>query len=248
MQIFKTFLVYVQNRIVLKLVTFGFLKKSENSNLVRLGTSYGGWWIDEHQLNSRSGTKTLVSAGLGFDVSFDMQMFLHDFTIIGVDPLEDSVKYARETLGSYPQIHLICSGLWTTSGVGNFYAPQNMTHDSWSIQNIQKTDINLAKEFPVISIRDLLSRFPVISQSDFSYLKMDIEGAELDVLSDVVSNPYRFDMIAAEMDFLSLIGFKDLKSRISMVHRSRKLLCEIERNGYQLIYNEHFNFFWEFRK
>jgi FkbM family methyltransferase len=247
-QSLKQFLVYAQNRLVLILVTLGFRHKTENFKLIRLGTDYGGWWVPEHLLKTKNRTKMLVSVGLGFDVSFDKKMFAHDFSIIGLDPLGDSIKYAQSILGEDSQVKFLNCGLWSSTGVGTFFSPQNQTHDSWSIQNLQNTDVNRSKKFPVISLKDLLQKFPEIEKSDFSYLKMDIEGAEIRVLDDVAKSQFKFDVIAAEMDFLSLIGFKNIWQRILMIHRARNLLEAIEKGGYQLIYNENFNFFWIVQK
>ena len=244
MEFLKHFLVYAQNRLVLFLVTTGFKNKKTNLMLVRLGTDYGGWWVPEYLLKIKNRTKTLVSVGLGFDVSFDKEMFASDFSIIGLDPLDDSIKYAHSVLGEDSQVRLINCGLWVASGVGTFFSPQNQAHDSWSIQNLQNTDINQSKKFPVISLKDLLLKFPEIEKSDFSYLKMDIEGAEIRVLDDVAKSQFKFDVIAAEMDFLSLIAFKNIWRRILMIRRARNLLVAIENGGYRLIFNENFNFFW----
>lgn len=238
----------MQNHFVLKLVTKGFKNTPPDLELVRLGSDYGGWWAPVNLLNLNLGNKCLVSAGLGFDVSFDKEMLSQGFFLIGLDPLKESIEYAQSILPNECNFDLVPKGLWNSTGVKTFFPPRNTQHDSWSISNLQHTERELTKSFPVVSISDLLLQFPKITESSHAYLKMDIEGAELEVLSEVAQINFQFEVLAAEMDFLSLIPFCDLKQRITMIVEARKLLGKLRECGYQLVFHEHFNFFWLPRK
>ena len=81
---FKFFAVALQNRILIYILSFAFKKRFSNLELVRCGTHYGGWWIPRAFL-SRNFSRTLVSAGLGHDTSFDLLMAKSGAKIIGID-------------------------------------------------------------------------------------------------------------------------------------------------------------------
>ena len=60
---------------------------------LRLGTKYGGWWIDRHALTPQP---LLVDCGLGVDISFPAA-FLERFggSVIGIDPNPRAVSYCE---------------------------------------------------------------------------------------------------------------------------------------------------------
>jgi hypothetical protein len=216
----------------------------QSKTFVRLGSDYGGWWIPKDVLDDESKNRLLISAGLGFDVTFDQALLDAGFEVIGLDPLEDSIKYANHTLRVYPKFTSINMGLWTKTGIEKFFPPKNRSHDSWSINNIQNTAIIDYKEFNVISMDDLFSRFPQLKQGDFCAIKMDVEGSEIELIPALVDFRTRFDLLAIEMDFLSLIPFLSARKRIRMVLTARKLLHRLNGRGYKLVMNDNFNFIW----
>ena len=73
---------------------------------------------------------------------------------------------------------------------------------------------------------------------------MDIEGAELEVMKTIAIFAHKFDFIAIEIDFLSLIPFLKYSHRIRMIKSARSLLRDFQASGYQLVKCENFNFFW----
>jgi len=237
-------LVKIQNYFVINLVTFGFMSVEQNKNFVRLGSNYGGWWIPKDVLDDKSKNRLMISAGLGFDVTFDQALLDAGFEVIGLDPLEDSISYANHALQIYPKFTSINMGLWAKTGTEKFFPPKNRTHDSWSATNIQNAANTDFQEFNVISIDDLFSRFPQLEQGDFCGIKMDVEGSEIELIPALVNFRTRFDLLAIEMDFLSLIPFFSLGTRICMIYRARKMLKGLKQKNYKLVMNENFNFIW----
>jgi len=209
-----------------------------------LGSSYGGWWIPRSILEDNSKNRVLISAGLGFDVTFDKALLEAGFEVIGLDPLEDSISYANHVLRIYSKFTSIKMGLWTKTGTKKFFPPKNKTHDSWSATNIQNAANTDFEEFNVISIDDLFSRFPQLEQSDFCGIKMDVEGSEIELIPVLVDFRARFDLLAIEMDFLSLIPYLSVGRRMRMVLSARKLLHRLNGRGYKLVMNDNFNFIW----
>lgn len=217
---------------------------NEHAPLIRLGSNYGGWWIPKDVFEDKDLTRSLISAGLGFDVTFDKELLDAGFEVIGLDPLEESVIYANNELQQYPKFTGINVGLWKETGIERFYPPKNSSHDSWSATNVQNAVETNFVEFSVISIHDLFSRFPQLESTEYCAIKMDIEGSEIELIPKVIEFRKRFDLLAIEMDFLSLIPFLSLWTRICMICCARKMLKDLKQKNYKLVMNENFNFIW----
>lgn len=239
----KHFLVKLQNSIVAKFVSTNYLINSD-LNLVRLGTNYGGWFIPEYILQETNKKRILVSGGLGHDVSFDKLLLECGFEIVGLDPLSECCDYANNELKALGSVSIIQKGLWTSSGSINFFPPKNKSHDSWSITNTQSALPQESVKFEVISLPDLISEYPLIKNSNFSMLKLDIEGAESEIMKTLFTSDYRFDFIGIEMDFLSLIPFLAFKRRLRAVLTARLNMKIFYNAGYTFVHKENFNFFW----
>lgn len=232
-----------QNNFIAILVSISFLTKVP-LKLTRLGTSYGGWFIPQNILHAADKKRVLVSGGLGHDVSFDKILLENGFEIIGLDPLSECCDFARKELGTSKFVSIIEKGLWTSSGNIDFFPPKNRAHDSWSITNTQSALQQESITFQVITIPELISEFPSIKKSDFSILKLDIEGAESEIMKSLFTSDYRFDFIGIEMDFLSLIPFLAFRRRIGAVITARKNMKIFQSAGYIFMWKENFNFFW----
>jgi FkbM family methyltransferase len=240
----KHLLVAIQNWITIKITIFGFNSKPNKVELVRLGSEYGGWWLPSAAMSNSHLDRVAISAGLGFDVSFDKSLLELGFTVIGLDPLADCVAHANSNLAEFRSFTSLEKGLWKTTGVQNFFSPKNVEHDSWSATNIQHSSESMTKTFEVVSLTDLFIRYPQLEKCDYRILKMDIEGSELEVMKSLTTFQYRFDFIAIEIDFLSLIPFMKFRHRIMMIKEARSLLGSFRSAGYQLVKTENFNFFW----
>lgn len=239
----KHWLVAIQNLIVAKIVSFSYLK-NVSLNLTRLGTDYGGWFIPENILHGIDRKRVLVSGGLGHDVSFDKILLENGFHIIGLDPLTECCDFARKELGDSKSVFIIEKGLWTNSGSIDFFPPKNKTHDAWSITNTQSALPHESTTFKVISLQDLLKEYPSIGNSDFSMLKLDIEGAESEIMKKLFTSDYKFDFIGIEMDFLSLIPFLAINRRLRAIFTARQNMEIFKSAGYAFVLKENFNFFW----
>ena len=237
-------LVRIQNLFVISIVTFGFRRNLTSSKLVRLGTFYGGWWIPEEYLTTPKNDLVVVSAGLGYDISFDQAIVDSGHQVIGLDPLVQCVELANQAIKNPELFKTINAGLWVEDGNQTFFAPRVPGSDAWSATNSQNTNADDVVEFSVVSMKTLFLQYPQIKQSKYSYLKMDIEGAEGPVLESLDFNSLPFTLIGVEMDFLSLISLKALLTRVRMIRRARLIMMNLESSGYEFIYNENFNFFW----
>ena len=239
----RGFLVSLQNRIVISLVTLNFHRKN-NSSLVRLGSVYGGWWIPSEFLSASHVNRVLFSIGIGHDVTFDEAVVRHGIKLIALDPLKQCAEFAENTLTNFKDVYIENLGLSNFTGQERFFSPKIRSHDSWSSTNVQQTSANDSFLFEVISLSDLLLKYESHLANAITILKMDIEGAESKILPTIYSIEHRFDFIAIEMDFLSLIPFFQLGTRLRSIFLARRHLKAMDKKGYKLIKSENFNFFW----
>ena len=242
----RRFLVKIQNGLVNHLVTLGNSSNNSHDGLVRLGTSYGGWWVPRKIMEETSRSRVSLSVGIGHDVSFDKELLKCGFEIIALDPLEECVSFARKELEGHSRVYLENLGLSTYSGQERFFAPKSEAHDSWSSTNSQLTNHEKSVVFEVISLSDLIAKYDSQIVDAWTILKMDIEGAESKIIPSLCDLEYSFDYVAIEMDFLSLIPFLHFKTRLVRIVEARKLLRKMNSRGYKLIMNENFNYFWSF--
>lgn len=178
-------------------------------SLVKLGSHYGGWtFIDTPRLRR----STIVSCGLGEDASFDVEIVAkYGARLIVVDPTPRSIEHFKQIASRFGQAreseyvpggkqplaayHLVdvdegcmalCpKALWNESKRLRFYLPENVNHVSHSITNIQnggRTDTPFI-EVQAVTIDELLREQ---NCQEIELLKLDIEGAEIEVIEDML--------------------------------------------------------------
>ena len=212
--------------------------------LSRLGSAYGGWWVPKYMLNDSESKKICISAGLGHDVTFDKEILEFGFDVIGLDPIVEPFAFAESELKAFSGYKGLNVGLWSSSGRQQFFRPRNPDHDSWSATNAQHTSEIDSISFNVISLEDLIQENPNIRDAELRILKMDIEGAESEVIQTISGLSLPFHYLAIEMDYLSLIPLFSLKERYKKICLTRRILKDLRQNGYMLVWKENFNYFW----
>ena len=212
--------------------------------LVRLGSHYGGWWVPKKSLSHELESKVCISAGIGGDVTFDKALLEAGFQVIALDPLEQCIVFANESLAKFREFTALQMGLWNQSGTQTFFSPQNLDHDSWSATNSQNTSISSSKDFKVTTPQSLIEDFPEVERAAYTILKMDIEGAELAVIPALCDLDHTFNWLAIEFDHLALIPFFALFKRARMILKARLLLRSLSFKGYTVRHFEGFNVFF----
>jgi hypothetical protein len=219
----------------------------------RFGTNYGGWSLPtEAKLNP---TSIIYSAGVGEDISFDLLLQeTYDCTIILLDPTERAKKHYEEVQAFYatgvprftgdiqrdylstissakPDFSMftyVPQGLWSTKDMLKFYKPVNPQYVSHTlIPNLYSDQYT---EVPVDSVKHLMGE---LGHSSIDLLKLDIEGAELAVLDQMLNDGVFPRYLCVEFD-LKLKG-ADPESL------TESMLARLRRNGYRLLENREWN-------
>lgn len=143
-----------------------------------LGTEYGGWSVDLDLLNHGD---LIIDAGLGEDVSFIDELNHHkEVKVIGIDPTEKSHRYVEQR--GIENLELI------KAAIGKFgqekieiFKNNNPEHVSESCYADHASTLGMESYFiDCISFKDLISKYSP------ALIKMDIEGAEYEVLKECV--------------------------------------------------------------
>lgn len=193
--------------------------------LRRLGSAYGGWhFLDRPELKA----SIIVSCGLGEDASFDVEFAReYEATVVIVDPTPRAVQHFEALIeragraaeepyaptgnqppGAYDlhavtrdQLRLVQSALWTVETRLKFFEPANAADVSHSIVDYQhgyaKTGGSIDVE--TVTLATLIRDFGITS---LPLLKIDIEGAEVPILLDMLSGNLRPAQILVEFDEL----------------------------------------------
>jgi len=153
-------------------------KSSKSLNMQVIGSEYGGWAVDLDLIPSGS---TVISAGVGEDISFDLGLVsLKNCKVIGIDPTEKARKYVEQNKNE--NLSFLQKALYSQSNEKiRIYESSNPDWVSESITPSHNT-VNPSDfyEAQTIGLQELLER-----HRDISVLKMDIEGAEYDVLNSI---------------------------------------------------------------
>lgn len=136
---------------------------------------YGGWAIPCDSLTTDS---VVVDVGLGEDISFSESLIAqYGCHVNGFDPTPKSITYIQKKSPQNFQLHEL--GVAGTNRIAKFFLPNNPEHVSGSISKSthvgnQEIDVNL------ISIDEVMK---IIKKKRIDLLKIDIEGAEYELLN-----------------------------------------------------------------
>ena len=168
------------------------LHASRTVELIRLGTSYGGWWVPVAQ--SRPGAIVYL-AGAGEDISLDRALHERGCVVRVFDPTPRAISHVREHGPKSESFRFQPVGLWDQDTSLRFYSPENPEHVSHSVVNLQGT-----LEYFEAEVRTLRTLMRTNGDQHIDLLKMDIEGAEHAVVHDILTNGPLPETICLEFD------------------------------------------------
>ncbi len=243
----KNFLNYIENK-----------SNAYNKNIIHLGSKYGGWYLRDAKSLYNS---TIISAGVGEDISFDIELInKYKTKNILVDPTPRSISYLENILNNlgksrlteYSQtgfqpidsyeltkinknnLKIIKKALWFKNDKVKFYEPPNPDYVSYSLSNWQN---NYSKKTNFIEVTTTTIKNILDNEitDKFELLKLDIEGAEVKVLKEMLKLNIYPNQILVEFDELHT-------SKIKVFLKVRLLIRQLLKN-YELIdINDYPNF------
>jgi FkbM family methyltransferase len=170
-----------------------FHKVYAYDSLIKLGTEYGGWVIPENLLNSNS---VCYCVGCGEDISFDLSL-INKFScdVFAFDPTPRAIQYVNKVAGSNHKYHFFQIGLWNKDDILKFYAPKLSDHVSHSVLNLQKTE-----QYFEAQVKKLSAIMQENGHDQLDLLKLDIEGAEYNVVNSIIEDSINIKILCIEYD------------------------------------------------
>lgn len=163
------------------------------SDLIHIGTDYGGWIIPGSLLNASS---ICYAVGCGQDVSFDLGLIeRYGCEVFAFDPTPRGIRYVTRDIPPNSKYHFSPVGLWDSTDTLKFYAPANREHDSYSALNLQQT-----QEYIVGPVKRLSQIMRENGHRHLDLLKLDVEGAEYRVLDSIVQDRVDVRILCVEYD------------------------------------------------
>ena len=168
--------------------------------MVRIGSEYGGWWVP---LGTWSAESVCYCVGAGEDITFDLGLAdRFGCRVWTIDPTPRAATWF-EGRPTPNVVSFVPIGLTGTSGVKRFYAPADPSHVSHSINNLQHTTEYFEAE--CLTLGDLMGR---LGHVRIDLLKLDVEGAEHDVVSWICANDVRPATLCVEFDQPSVLAVR----------------------------------------
>lgn len=177
-------------------VVFAWLGTLRNRrSAIRLGSDYGGWTIPVGALNAAS---VCYCVGCGEDISFDLELIRwYQCAVHGFDPTPRSIEYVRKATAGIAGYRFFEVGIWSSDGTVRFFSPANPSHVSHSITNLSGGD-----NYMEIPTRRLSRVLQELGHTRLALLKLDIEGAENEVIRTLLEDRLIIDILLVEFDEL----------------------------------------------
>lgn len=167
-----------------------FVRPQCSLPLLSLGEGPGSWAIWPQGLGTES---VLYSFGVGRDISFERAMIERfGLTVHAFDPTPLAVGWAKSQ--QLPvRFHLHELGIAAYDGNARFQPPTKAKFESFSL--VRTSGVGLPIEAPVRRFQSLTQ---MLGHSKVDVVKMDIEGAEYEVLRDVLESKVQIGQILVE--------------------------------------------------
>jgi FkbM family methyltransferase len=157
----------------------------------RFGSDYGGWDIITANLNAHS---TIYSVGIGEDASFDTELIeKFGLTVHGFDPTPRSIEWVKRQ-GFSDRFVMHEYGIAAFDGNVSFNPPENPDHVSYTLLDRPLTKAK-AISVPVKRLSTIMKE---LGHDHIDLLKMDVEGAEYDVIDDISESIIRPQQFVVE--------------------------------------------------
>ena len=196
--------------------------------MVFLGNDYSGYWFPKDLIDSRG---TIWGVGLGHDSSFEFELTKLGYGFIGFEP-ELSCFISSKEQFSLTDAVIENYGLWDKAGEFHY------TGANISIVNIFNLTQKSEEFLDIRSLWDETKLKKIEQQASPRILKLNIEGAEREILLKYIDAPLAFEVIIFQAEFLFHLGFKRISKKISAYRDLIRILRGFQGNGWRIA---HFN-------
>ncbi len=212
----------------------------KNIRLRHFGTLYGGYDIFDEEFVK----PIIISCGVGEDISFDIDLINnYDAKVFLVDPTPRSKIYfnriqknfGKTSVNNYNEtgyidpknynlkktnsqnLIFLDKAIWyKNKEIIKLYFPKNPNHVSLSLNYIDNSRISEKSiSCETIDYQSILNLYNI---KNVNILKLDIEGAEIKVLSSLLNSKILPNQILVEFDVRRRPSYKN-KKKLNQIHR-----------------------------
>jgi len=181
-----------------------------------LGNENANWFVGDY-LDRNS---TVYSFGVGKDISFDIALIQKfNCIVFAFDPTPESAEWISHQ--SVPDnFRFFENGISNKDGLTDFYLPLQSGHISHSL--VKKN--NNGRKIKV-SMKRLTTIMEELGHSEIDVIKMDIEGAEYEVIEEILENDLDVKQILVEFHH----RFKEIN-----ISKTKKTIDKLNKKNYRL--------------
>jgi FkbM family methyltransferase len=196
------------------------IRRDVRRRFKRFGSEHAGWNV----LTGLLGPDSVVySFGVGEDVSFDIGLIeAFDLVVHAFDPTPRSIRWVGDQ--KLPQgfvMHTV--GIAPFDGKASFCPPANPKHVSHTMLERASRSQGVIE----LEVRTLSTIMAGLGHDHLDVLKMDVEGAEYDVIDDIASSSIRPTQILVEFHH----RFPEVE-----IESTRSAVATLRSKGYRLFY------------
>lgn len=183
------------------------------------GNYQAEWCIAENKLDENS---IIYSVGVGTDISFDIEIInKYQCNIFAFDPTPKSIKWFQRQ-PSLSLFHFSPYGISEQDGNIVFYPPRDPEHVSFTTNAMSTTTNGV-----LLPVKRLITAMKQYGHNKIDLLKMDIEGAEYEVIKDILESRIWVEQL--------LVEFHHRFDR-SAILKTREAINELRKAGYAIFY------------
>ena len=192
---------------------------------ITFGNSGANFTIASNQLNTSS---VVYSFGVGTDISFDLSLIeKYNLTVFAFDPTPKSIAWIKSQ--QLPKEFILNEyGLAHYDGTAQFTPPDNPNHVSHSIIESPSKKPNAFS----VEVRTLSTIMKELGHDHIDVLKMDIEGAEYDVIENILNAKLNIKQWLIEFHHrFESIGVQKTKNAISLLNQNGYKIFDVSDTG-----------------
>ncbi len=200
-------------------------------NRLKLGNRFADWTFCPDTIDE---TSVIYSFGVGEDISFDLQLMNRfNLHVHAFDPSPESVAWVKKQ--ELPEgFHFYPYGLASTDGQISFAEPADPGIRSlFATHSEEKAGEGLKQH--VLPVHRLPTILQKLGNKKIDILKMDIEGAEYEVIEDIVASPAPVSQLLIEFHHrFDHIGVKRTRQAISRLNRAGYKIFNVSATGEEI--------------
>lgn len=194
----------------------------------------GNYMFNLSKLNKDS---IVYSFGVGTSISFEEELArVFKCKVYCYDPTSMAVNYIKNNKYDDDIIHFNPTGIWIKDGPIKFFAQE--TNDpkimGGSINNLFKSD-----KFEYLECKKLKTFMGENGHNKINLLKLDIEGAAIEVFKDMINDQIFPDQVIAEFEYSNNDDFIDLDFE-NWSSELLEIIKEFKLKGYKCYYLPRF--------